>query len=464
MRRTQRTRADAHLPLWLPWLILGACFCCTVAPATTEDPESTAVAVRFATLFLEGQDEQIQGMMTPEMKSGLGGGQAEQIRAVWTAQFGAVGSVGAAWNEDLVQGFRRYRVPVEFEKATRDLRVVLDGQGRVAGLFIVPHVPPPAERGDASPPGPELEVAVGSGETALPGTLSLPEGPGPFPGIVLVHGSGPNDRDESIGPNKPFRDIAWGLARRGVAVLRYDKRSFARKEDLLAVGQALTVQHEVIDDARAALALLRGHEQIEKDRVYLLGHSLGGTLAPRIADTSPRPAGIVILAGAVDALLEKILTQYRYIFSLDGTVSEKEQQTLDQTEAVVRSIRDALDGTAEPPDGYVLGAPFGYFKDLERHDPPAEAAALGLPTLVLQGRRDYQVTLDEFERWRSALAGKPGACLMAYEGLDHLFREGSGPPGPHDYERLAPVEPRVIDDIAAWIDDGRCGREAPDGG
>jgi len=347
-----------------------------------------------------------------------------------------------------------------------DLRVVLDAQDRVAGFTVVPHAPRPDA---AAPSGREIPITVGSGETALDGLIELPDGPGPFPGIVLVHGSGASDRDEAIGPNRPFRDISRGLAALGVAVLRYDKRSFAHPDALLALGDRLTVQEEVIDDARAALALLRAHEAVDASRVFLLGHSLGGTLAPRIAAAEPRPAGVVVLAGMTLPLQDKLLEQTRYIVGLDGEISEPEARRLGELERQVHILREALAGRSEPPLGYVLGAPFGYHADLARHDPTTEAAALQLPTLVLQGSRDYQITLDDFARWREALEGKPFACLHVYEGLDHLFRRGSGPSGPTDYDLARPLDPRVIEDVAQWILSGRCagdtaGDTAGDGG
>jgi alpha-beta hydrolase superfamily lysophospholipase len=276
------------------------------------------------------------------------------------------------------------------------------------------------------------------------------------PAVVLVHGSGPNDRDETIGPNKPFRDLAWGLAERGIVVLRYDKRSYARPDDLAAVGEDLTVREEVIDDVHAALSLLWTVSEVDDDAVFVLGHSLGGAVVPRIAAEYSQLAGIVVLAGSTLPLPEKMLSQTIYIAELDGQVSEAEKEQITQLEADVTRLRRGLRGE-EAITGFILGAPLGYYRDLEEHDPVALAAEVELPTLVLQGSRDYQVTLDDFRRWERALSDRSGACLKLYEGLDHLFRSGDGPPGPHDYDRAQPMEDEVIEDIAAWMKSiGRC--------
>ena len=148
---------------------------------------------------------------------------------------------------------RLITVTCQFEKSPMDIHVVFNQGGQINGLNVTiapstsPYKPPAYVNSAAFQ---DIEVTVGSGEWALPATLSMPEGVGPFPGVVLVHGSGPNDRDQTIGPNKIFRDLAWGLASQGIAVLRYDKRTKAHAAkftpELLA---KMTVQEEVIDDA-----------------------------------------------------------------------------------------------------------------------------------------------------------------------------------------------------------------------
>jgi dienelactone hydrolase len=324
----------------------------------------------------------------------------------------------------------------------------------VAGLFFVEHIERPSAK-TLEPPGNEEEVMIGGEELGLPGTLMLPEGKGPFPAAILVHGSGPNDRDGTIGPNKPLRDVSWGLAKRGIATLRYDKRSWVSPEDLVDFADALTVREEVIDDALAGLALLRSRPEVDAERIFVLGHSLGGTLAPRIAQHNPRPAGVIALAGASLPLPEKMLEQTRYIASLDGVTTPEEKKRLDELSEAVMTIRTALGGEANP-SGYYLGAPVAYYRDLEAFDAPATTALLGLPTLVIQGGRDYQVTMDDFAKWHEALADKPFACLVVYERLDHIFRKGTGPSRPRDYQIKKPMDPAVIDCIAGWIETGAC--------
>jgi dienelactone hydrolase len=427
-------------------LMVGVCALMVSVAMAQGSGKLAETSARFAAHFMDRAFDEVVTLYTSQMKAALSTERSGRIVDQLVDKNGPVERIGDPWYEDTVQGYRRYRVPIVFENVTLDMRVVFDANEKIAGLFFVQHSEPP-ETGNA--PGSETEVPIGGPEKGLP------EGDGPFPAALLVHGSGPNDRDETVGPNKPFRDIAWGLAKRGVATLRYDKRSYVYPGDLKSMGEALTVREEVIDDARAALDFLYNNPSIKRDAVYLIGHSLGGNLAPRIAAIEPRPAGVVILAGNTRPLPEKMLEQERHIFMSDGKLSPAEKKSLDELSAEAALIRAGVDGTKKVK-GFHLGAPIGYYKDLESVDAPHLLAKLDLPCLILQGGRDYQVTLDDFAGWQEALSNSPQACLHVFDKLDHLLREGTGPSSPTDYDVAAPVSPALIDCIAKWIHDKTC--------
>ncbi len=161
----------------------------------------------------------------------------------------------------------------------------------------------------------EQEVSLDGGRLAVPGTLSLPRRPGPWPAIVLMAGSGPMDRDETIGRNKPLKDLAWGLASRGVAVLRFDKVTYVHPDEIRQL-PGFTALNEYGPDTGAAVDMLQEHPSVLAERVFLVGHSLGGTMAPRVATTRPSVAGIVILAGGAEPLHWAAVRQDRYLASL----------------------------------------------------------------------------------------------------------------------------------------------------
>jgi hypothetical protein len=280
----------------------------------------------------------------------------------------------------------------------------------------------------------------------------MPKGAGPFPGVVLVHGSGPNDADETIGANKPFKDLAWGLASRGVAVVRYDKRTRQFGKELAELVPEFTVREETEDDAESAIRLMRQTPKVDANRVYLLGHSLGGLVAPRIAERRPELAGIVIFAGNTRSFGALLVDQLGYVFEADGTVSPEEQKQLDETAAAVAIAESA---NLKPGDQVtILGGtvPGAYFLDLRSYDPVAAAKRLSQRILVLQGESDYQVTMADFAGWQKGLAAQPTVRLKSFPKLNHLFMRVEGKSTPENTLAPGHVDETVVAEIALWIE------------
>ena len=377
-----------------------------------------------------------------------------KLQETWTSVLTQVGPFKQAGSARVETrgAFTVVIVTCDFQKAALDVSVVFDQQKRVAGLFFAPakkafaYAPPAYVKPDAFR---EKETTVGTGEWALPATLTIPVGVGPFPAVVLVHGSGPNDRDETIGSNKPFKDLAWGLASKGVAVLRYEKRTKQYGAKLMALPN-LTAKEEVIDDVLAAVDLLRKTEGIDAKRIFVLGHSLGGMLVPRIGRLDPNITGLISLAGATRALEDVIPEQLAYIFSLDGSVSPEEQKQLDEAKEQTAKVK-ALKPEDANSTTLIYGVPVSYWLDLRGYDPAEVAKGLKQPMLILQGERDYQVTMEDFKRWNAALAGKRNVTLKSYLGLNHLFIVGTNRSTPLEYDQPGHVDERVIEDISSWI-------------
>ena len=285
----------------------------------------------------------------------------------------------------------------------------------------------------------------------------MPKGGGPVPGLVLVHGSGPNDRDETLGPNKPFKDLAWGLATRGIAVLRYEKRNKVYGKKILAdpkLEATMTVKEETIDDAVAAAALLKKSKGVDPKRVFVLGHSLGGFLLPRIALAAEplEVAGFIGMAGLTRPLDDTIVRQMTYLYGLAGnTLSDEDRKRLqDIKDAVVKvkALRDSDKGSTTK----LLGAMPAYWLDVRGYDPPETAKAVRKPMLFLQGGRDYQVQTVDLENWKKALGSRSDVEFRLYPKLNHLFYEGEGILIPLEYmQKHGSVAEEVLTDIAAFI-------------
>ena len=343
-----------------------------------------------------------------------------------------------------------------FEKQRAELRLTIRPDGRLAGMFLSPQS---AARPDWTAPDyvnpaafTERESKVVSGLVTLPGTLSIPKGDGPFPAVVLVHGSGPHDRDETVGGTRVFQDLAEGLASRGVAVLRYEKRTKTYQKELAGT-RDMTLRDEVLDDAVAALAVLRAAPGVDPAKVFILGHSLGGLLAPRIAALDGKAAGVVLLAAPSRPMSEVVHDQ---VESLSGPGASEAQKGMAPT---LRREADALADlyAGRPPASpaaTIFGAPPAYWLELKAQTPVATAVKLGLPLLVLQGGRDYQVSGKDFAGWQRALKGVPRATLKTYPNLNHLFVAGEGAGWPAEYEKPGHVDREVVEDLATFVTRG----------
>lgn len=447
-------------PVFSLFLLLATSPSPATPPASAPQPPATRtgeLAREVTAFFGKGDLDAVAARFSPQMAAAL---PAAKLREFWDslpAQLGVLKSLGTPVVK-AEGGVENAWVPATFEIAVVWLRMYFDAEGRLAGLRVMPG-PPPADWSPAPYADParvrEREVTVGSGAWALPGTLTLPaEQSGLSPALVLVHGSGPHDRDESVGGTKVFRDLAGGLAARGVVVLRYEKRTKAHGARMQ--NHPVTVREEVVDDALAAITLLRAQPEVDGKRVAVLGHSLGGMLAPRIAADDPVLAGLVILAGNTRPLDVLASEQVDYLVSV-GAATKAQADALKAEMAKVRSIDPAKPPS---PGTLFLGAPAAYWLELAAYDPAATVKKLGIPVLVLQGGRDYQVTVRDFDGWKTALDGAPLASLRVFPKLNHLLVEGEGPSTPAEYERPGHVSEDVVKAIADWTQ-GLRGRRRP---
>ena len=416
-------------------------------------PPPEALARDFVSLLSNREFEEAVGSFSAEMAEAL---SAEGLEAMWD---GLTSAEGAGEFEKVIRttpmelaGHKAVIVTCEFANEPLGIRVVFDKEVSIAGIQFVP--PSEGQVGYRAPTYAkpesftEVECTVGSGEWELPATLTIPEGEGPFPAAVLVHGSGPNDRDETIGPNKPFKDLAWGLATQGVAVLRYEKRTKQYPTKIAGLMDIFTVDDEVVSDALAAVELLKTTEGIDSDRIFVIGHSLGAVMAPRIAARGEGLAGLVLLAGCpVGFYIEKAAEQAEYLVSLDGEIDENEAEKLEEIRAQLRTIREHDVGEGE----IVLGCSMAYWEDLMEYDPAGTASELTIPMLFCQGERDYQITMSDFNGWKERLTGQEGVSFKVYPELNHLFIAGTGKSTPMEYGQPGNVAQAVIDDIAGWV-------------
>ena len=407
--------------------------------------------------FVSGQGDNLRSMLSEEMQASLSadvlGGMYRQLEG----QFGSLQSAGE-WHQVEAEGLAVCYRDLTFEKYPLRFQVAFNGNGRIAGLFVKPAPKPsPVSVAPDSLQVMERDTLVVCDAFRLPATLTLPrwavEKGRLVPCVVLVHGSGPHDRDETIGPNKPFRDLARGLAARGIATLRYDKRTFVYRADCVPEGRQLDLDVETVDDAVAAVRLARTLPGVAADSVYVLGHSQGGWLAPRVAGRVSGLAGIILLAAPARPLEDLLLEQVTYLDSLAPSAQGKAQvaDLQRRVENVKRLGTSAFCDTIPFP----FAAPRSYWADIVAYRSVEAAAHLTLPLLVLQAERDYQVTMRDYSLWRAGLLKCRNASFKSYPRLNHLLQEGTGKATPDEYQRFSPVPSYVMDDVARFVRTGR---------
>jgi uncharacterized protein len=433
---------------WLPKVALFTAIAAGCAPAQNSLAPAT-VARKALDYLLAEQYPELNATFNPTLKQlftldVLNGRFREELAA-----FGTAGDVGEPnFSRDGQNTMVTF--PISFTKAKLSIQFSIEESGQVAAIHFRPAdavKPATWQRPTYSKPEAfhEREVMIGTDPWKLGGTLAIPAGKGVFPAVVLVHGPGPNDRDESIRANKVFADIAEGLASRGVAVLRYDKRTLVYGRQMSQI--PFTLREETIDDALAAAAFLRAQPEIA--RVYLLGHSLGGYAAPRVALEDGKLAGVIFLAANSRPIEELVLDQTEYLAAAGVLSAEEARKRLDSLKAETDKLRALASGAENPPA--VLGLPSSWLLDVMDYDPTVQTSRLSIPLLFLQGERDFQVGQKDFNRWKSALGDRANATFHAYPDLNHLFMSGKGRSLPAEYVNPSNVSSAVIDDIAAWI-------------
>ncbi|OEC85119.1 MULTISPECIES: alpha/beta hydrolase [Methanobacterium] len=410
-------------------------------------------AQNFIGLLLAGDFTSTASKFDDQMKIALNEAKLQETWINTIKEAGTLIQLNAPKTAE-VESYRIVTIPCSFQRSIIEVQITFNKEGQISGLNFIPtnmeyHAPDYVEKSAFH----EIDTTIGEGKWALPGTLTVPDGSGPFPGLVLVHGSGPNDRDETIGPNKIFKDIAWGLASKGIAVLRYDKRTFVHAKQLTPdLVDQMTAKEEVIDDALLAIDLMCKTEGIDPKRVFYLGHSLGATLAPRIAQQDNGLAGIIIMAGITRSIEETILDQFTYLYNLDGNMTEQQKAELDDLKEKVDKLKDPEFIENISRQDLPLAMPVDYWKDLHNHDTVAIVKTLSMPILVLQGGRDYQVLESEdFKGWKDALNHRENATLKVFPELNHLFIAGEGKSSPQEYMVEGHVEKEVINSLVEWI-------------
>lgn len=303
----------------------------------------------------------------------------------------------------------------------------------------------------------EQEVVIGEGAFALPGTLTVPIGEGPFPVAILVQGSGPHDQDSTIGSAKPFKDIATGLASQGIAVLRYEKITYTHTAKISA-DPMLTLYDESVADVFRAIELLKQTDKIDPEHIYVAGHSQGGYAVPKMieADTAGDIAGAILMSAPSRNMSDVLIEQQQEVLERMQTLELPAEMVAQQEQAaafytgIAQMVQDPAYSKDNLPENFPLQPAYWWFEQRD-YEPAEVAKEQTLPMLVLQGENDWQVTTAQYEHWQEVLAGRDNVEYRAYPSLNHLLTAYEGVSVGLEYQQPANVSADLVKDIAEWI-------------
>ena len=302
----------------------------------------------------------------------------------------------------------------------------------------------------------EEKIIVGKGtEFPLNGKLVLPENSEkPVPAVVFVHGSGSSNMDEKVMKLTPFKDLAEGLARHGIASVRYDKRSFAHGRKMMKKGD-LTVKEEVIEDAVLASEMLKNDPRIDPGKVFTIGHSMGAMLAPRIDAEGGNFKGLILLAGTLDTLEGVLFRQ------LDEMKNGKSKIMSWIASAQEKKFRKSFENLYELSDEeakkipYAGGVNLYYFKEMGEHRAAEYLEKTEKPVLIMQGTKDLQVSTEkDFGGYKRAFGERDNFSFRLYEGLNHCFIPAlydDISKATKEFSKERHIADNIISDIAGWI-------------
>lgn len=439
------------------YFILSAFFLLTVATSSYAMPAGNIKSAREVIEMLnKGQFKEIISRFDSTMKKAA---PEPRLRAIWTSLIGQTGKLQTEIGDTSFDfnGYNIVIVTCRFEKSKLDVKVVFDKDSEIAGLFFAPHVETANESGrsgasasDSLRGAPYISKDVTfenkKANVTLAGTLTIPNSTGTFPAVLLIAGSGPNGRNETVAGHKIFLTVADYLTRHGIAVLRYDKRGI----DKSTGNYASATTKDFASDALAGVDYLMTVKQVDHKKIGLIGHSEGGEIAPIVADESPNVAFIVLMAGPGVPGYKIILSQVALIDKAAGVSDSAVHASL----TLERKLLDIVMTEKDSAEASVTELLSPWYRDFFSYDPRPALRKVKCPVLALWGSKDLQVSPSEnMSAVRAALrsGGNKHFKVMEIKGLNHLFQDAkTGSPFEYGTIKEA-ISPKALRIITNWI-------------
>lgn len=341
-----------------------------------------------------------------------------------------------------------------FNKAKMRLQLTFNSDNKIAGMYVNPNtnqyeIPDYVNTFNFV----EYKITFGKAPVILDGMLSIRADAGKLPLVIMLQGSGPQDMDGTYGHNKIYKDLAWGIASQNIAVFRYPKRTSIYGSIFLSGNPKTryTLDDEYIDDVLMAIDILKKRNDIDSNRIFILGHSQGATAAIIAAQKAGNIRGIISASGSPRRIQDLMCEQLDYLNGYEPPHSPKRIQSDKLKSNLVYSLQPDLLPTA-PFDSMPLNIAPSYWIYLNRIDAISTLKSMpDINLLFLQGERDYQVTMLDFKIWKEAFGDNPKARFISYPQLNHMFFKGMARSTPAEYEERHNVDESIIRDVVQWI-------------
>jgi hypothetical protein len=299
----------------------------------------------------------------------------------------------------------------------------------------------------------EIKIPFGPKGFEGEAILTVPIQQKKYPCVIIIGGSGPIDKDATVGPNKIYKDVSWGLAAKGIASLRFDKRTkayFANIMKLHKEGNYYTIEQEYLVDVKELVKKVSKKEAIDGNSIYLMGHSQGAGLIPLFLKQNKKVAGAIMAAGNYTNIPNLMLYQLEYLMPMQAA-SKADSALFNLMKTQAQNATKSYLPSTFPSDSLPAMYPFSYWNYLHKINFIKLAQSNKKPVLVIQGERDYQVPITEYKLWNNALLNHNNYMFTSFAKLNHLFMEGEGKSTPAEYSVRGNVPEYFIEEIAKWI-------------
>jgi alpha/beta superfamily hydrolase len=413
--------------------ILTLIFYCTSLAINAQFEETGSSFIN--SLLIEKNFSKAYAFFDDTVKSQISEQILQQTVNQLEAQLGKLKSIIETNNQN-----QTYFYYSDFEKMKLDIKISFNENNKIIGFFFVPHQTFKNEKSLGE------DLNIKSSDIELKGTLLNPSNDTIKKMVIFIHGSGPNDRDETIYENKPFKDIAESLFKKGISSYRFDKRTLTNPETF---NDKSTIDEEVIQDALNIVNYFKNNNQYKDYQIILLGHSFGGYLLPKISNQSNNINKIILLAANARPLDILIQEQYNYMYNLNPTNDLKVE--IEKINKQVSLLNSKSFNLSTPKEELPLNLSAHYWNSLLEYKPLKEVKKVNIPIFILQGERDYQVTMTDYNLWKNVLKKHTNSTFISYPKLNHLFIAGYKKSEPKEYMIKGIVDDTVIHDIHNFI-------------